>query len=317
MSAIQKTGVGPRKNSRWELELKRLRQNKYLLSMLIPAIAFYVIFHYLPMYGITIAFKNFNFKKGILGSDWAGLVHFEKLFGMASFWKVFRNTFIISFYKLIFTFPAPIIFAVLINEIGGGRFKKTVQTISYLPHFLSWVVLGGMFIQILSPVYGPINLILGKIGIQPIHFLADTSTFRSVLVITTIWKGVGWGSIIYLAALTGIDPELYEAADLDGANRLQKVLHISIPSILPIISIQLIFAVGGIVNDDFDQVFNLYNSSVYSVGDVLSTYIHRYGLVNFEYGLSTAAGVFKNIIAFVLILATNYASRCLGDYGIW
>ncbi len=285
--------------------------------MLIPALAYYVIFHYLPMYGVTIAFKDFNFKKGILKSEWVGLTHFQKLFSMPSFWKVFRNTFVISFYKLIFTFPAPIIFAVLINEIGREKFKKVVQTISYLPHFLSWVVLGGMFVQILSPVYGPINLLLGKLGIKPIHFLADTSTFRGVLVVTAVWKGIGWGSIIYLAALIGIDPELYEAAELDGASRFQRVVHIAIPSIFPIISIQLIFAVGGIVNDDFDQIFNLYNSSVYSVGDVLSTYIYRYGLVNFEYSLSTAAGVFKNIIALVLIIITNYASRMLGDYGIW
>lgn len=304
-------------SSFWRTEWKNFKQYKFLLSMLIPAIGYYVLFHYLPMYGITIAFKDFNFRKGIIGSDWAGFTYFEKLFAMPSFWRVFRNTLIISFYKLIFTFPAPIIFALLINELRGTRFKRTVQTISYLPHFLSWVVLGGMFIQILSPSYGPINLALGKLGVKPIHFLANTSTFRGVLVVTSIWKSMGWSSIIYLAALTGINPEMYEAAELDGASRIQKVTYISLPSMLPLISIQLIFAVGGVVNDDFDQVFNLYNPSVYSVGDVLSTYIYRYGLVNFEYSLSTAAGVFKNVISFALIIFANQVSRRLGEYGIW
>ena len=293
------------------------RRHACLLSMLLPALAYYILFQYVPMYGITIAFKDFSFRRGILGSTWVGFAYFEKLFALRSFWRVFQNTLIISLYKLIFTFPAPILLALLLNELRGIRFKKTVQTLSYLPHFLSWVVLGGMFIQILSPSYGPVNLLLGSIGIKPIHFLANTRTFRSVLVATAVWKGIGWGSIIYLATLTGINPELYEAADLDGASRFQKVLHISLPSMLPILSIQLIFAVGGVVNDDFDQICNLYNTTVYSVGDVLSTYIYRYGLVNFEYSLSTAAGVFKNVIAFTLILCTNYASRRLGDYGIW
>lgn len=297
--------------------LKRIYKFRYLFTMLIPAIAYYVIFHYFPMYGLTIAFKDFKFSQGILGSAWVGLKYFEKLFAMNSFWEVFRNTLIISVYKLVLSFPAPIILAILLNELTNLRFKKIVQTISYMPHFLSWVVLGGVFTQLLSPSIGPLNVILKSLDLEPIFFLGSTKYFRSVLVITSIWKGIGWGSIIYIATLSAIDPELYEAASIDGANRFHRIRYISIPSIMPVISIMLIFAVGGIVNDDFDQVFNLYNAAVYSVGDVLSTYVYRQGLEQVEYSLSTAAGLFKNVIAFGLIIITNMAAKKLGGGGIW
>ncbi len=297
--------------------LMRLYRSRFLFSMLIPAVLYYVIFHYIPIYGVTIAFKDFKFSAGILGSPWVGMKWFVKLFAMKSFWEVFSNTLIISVFKLICSFPAPIIFALLLMELNNVRFKKVVQTISYLPHFLSWVVLGGVFIQLLSPTSGPFGLAFNALGLQPIFFLGDNRWFRATLVATSVWKGMGWGSIIYLAALTAVNPELYEAALIDGANRLQRILHISIPSILPVISIMLIFAVGGIVSDDFDQVFNLYNPSVYKTGDVLSTYVYRQGIEKMEYGLSTAAGVFRNVISFILIIATNYASRRMGEYGIW
>ncbi len=290
---------------------------KYLTLMFIPVIAFYAVFCYGPMYGIIIAFKDYNFAQGIMGSPWIGLENFERMFHSESFIQVFRNTLLLSLYKLITGFPAPILFALLLNELRCRRFKKTVQTISYLPYFLSWVVLGGLFIQLLSPSSGPINAILKAMGMQPIFFLGDVKWFRSVMVITSLWKGLGWGSIIYLAGLTGIDPELYEAATMDGAGKFKQVLHITLPSLVPVMTIMFIFAVGGVINDDFDQIFNLYNEAVYSVGDVISTYTYRVGLISNEYGYSTAVGLFKNIIAIALLAGTNFLTKRCSDYGIW
>jgi putative aldouronate transport system permease protein len=236
---------------------------------------------------------------------------------MASFREVFFNTLIISTYKLIVGFPMPILFALLLSELKGLRFKKTVQTISYLPHFVSWVVLGGIFLQLLSPSNGPVNGLLKALGLNTVYFLGDPKYFRMTLVISSIWKGVGWGSIVYLAAITGVDSELYEAAALDGANRPQMMWRITIPSIMPVITIMFIFAVGGIVSDDFDQIFNLYNSAVYRVGDVISTYTYRRGLQGMEYGFAAAVGLFQNVLGFILILVTNKLAAKFGDYGLW
>jgi len=297
--------------------LKSYWKNRYLVILFIPAIIYYVVFHYAPLYGVQIAFKDYAFRKGIWNSPWVGFKNFENLFAIESFKQVFRNTIIISLYKLIFNFPAPIIFAILISEIRNIKFKKVVQTISYLPHFVSWVVLGGLFMQLLSPSTGPVNMLLKALGIQPIYFLADPKWFRTVLVLTSLWKGVGWGSIIYLAAITGINPELYEAAIIDGAGRFKKIIHITIPSIIPVITIMFIFAVGGIINDDFDQIFNLYNPAVYKVGDVISTYIYRVGLIDMKYSFSAAVGLFKNVIAFVMIVITNSITKRINEYGIW
>ncbi len=296
---------------------KQYWKNRYLVLLFIPAIIFYALFAYGPLYGIQIAFKDFIFTRGIWDSPWVGLKHFERLFNLGSFWEVFGNTLIISAYKFIFGFPAPIILALMLNEVSQKRFKKAVQTISYLPHFLSWVVLGGLFMQFLSPSIGPINIFLKSLGIEPIYFLADTKWFRSVLVITSIWKGMGWSSIIYLAALSGVDPTLYEAATMDGVTRLQRIWYITLPSITPVITIQLIFAVQGLVADDFDQVYNLYSPAVYSVGDVLGTYVYRLGMIDMEYSFSTAVGLFRNIISFIFIILANSIAKRVNDYGLW
>jgi putative aldouronate transport system permease protein len=285
--------------------------------MLLPAIVYYLIFHYYPMYGAQIAFKDFKFNMGISGSPWVGFEHFVSLFSAPSFYQILANTLIISFYKLIFGFPAPILFALLLNEVMNPRIKKVVQTISYLPHFISWVVLGGVFILFLSPTAGPINSLVGLFGFEPIFFLGDNDWFRSSLVWTHIWKGVGWGSIIYFAALAGIDTSLYEAAEIDGANRFHKMFYITIPSMFPVITIMFIFAVGGIINDDFDQVFNLYSPAVYQSGDVISTYVYRKGLVGMEFSFATAVGLFKNVIGFTLIIITNQIVKKYSDYSLW
>lgn len=292
-------------------------KQRYLLMMLIPAAVYFIVFHYIPLYGVTIAFKDYKFSKGILGSAWVGMEHFNRLFEMESFWQVFRNTIIIGLWKFLIGFPAPIIFSLLLNEVTNTKFKKTVQTISYLPHFVSWVVLGAILTQLLSPSTGPVNIVLKAMGMEPIYFLADSRYFRGVLVASHVWKSVGWGSIVYLAALTSSDQQIHEAAMIDGANRFQRIIKITIPEITPVITIMLILSVGSLINDDFDQIFNLYNSAVYDVGDVLSTYTYRAGLVNMEYSFATAVGLFKNIISVILVVSTNYICSRINDYGIW
>ncbi|MGI2295326.1 ABC transporter permease [Paenibacillus sp. GXUN7292] len=292
-------------------------KHKYLTFLFIPAVIYYIVFHYVPIYGIIIAFKSYKFSLGIWGSPWVGLKHFEELFTVGSFWQVFRNTFLLSFYKLVFGFPAPILFALLLNEIRMVLFKRVVQTISYFPHFLSWVVLAGLALQFLSPGTGPINLILQELGMKPIFFLGSSDWFRPVLVITDIWKELGWGTIVYLAAISGVNPEEHEAATVDGANRFHRIYYITLPAMAPVITIMLIFAIGRLVNDDFDQVFNLLNPAVMNVGDVLSTYTYRMGLVNMEYSFATAVGLFKNIIAFTMIITANAIAKRINEYGLW
>ena len=288
-----------------------------LYLMLIPVLAYYILFHYIPMYGTQIAFKNYKFNLGIIKSPWVGFEHFQYLFSIRSFREILRNTLLISGYKLVFGFPAPIILAILMNEISILPFKKTVQTISYLPHFLSWVILSAIFMQILSPSTGAVNIAMQQIGIKPVFFLGDPKWFRAVLVSTSVWKDIGWGSIIYLASIAAINPEIYEAAIVDGAGRFRRIWHITLTSLIPVITIQLIFAIGRITLDDFDQIFNLYNPAVYSVGDVISTYTYRKGLVELQYSFSAAVGLFQNVISLGLIIAANSITKKINEYGIW
>ena len=297
--------------------LRNYWKYRYLTLMLVPIVIYYLIFCYYPIYGLLIAFKDFRFKLGILGSPWNNFQSFTDLFHLANFWKVFRNTFIISAYKLVFGFPAPILLAMLLNEVKNVRFKKIIQTVSYMPYFLSWVVLAGIFMQLLSPSTGPVNQLLQWFGIKPIYFLADSVWFRPTLVITSIWKNIGWGTIVYLAAIAGINQELYEAAIIDGANRVQRARYITIPSMVPVITLMLIFAVGSIIGDDFDQIFNLFNESVYEVADVISTYTYRVGLVDMQYSYGTAVGLFTSVISLVLMMAANFAARRYSDYTIF
>ncbi|MDF2650887.1 MAG: protein lplB [Paenibacillus sp.] len=272
----------------------------------------------MPIYGVIIAFKDFRIMEGILASPWVGFDNFRLIFDAPDFWKVFRNTLIISFYKLVFTFPAPIILALLLNEVRLMVFKKFVQTITYVPHFLSWVVLGGIVMNFLSPSTGIVNGIITTLGSKPIFFLGDPDWFRTVLVASAAWKELGWSTIIYLAALASVDTQLYEAAVLDGANRFKQTIHVTLPGIMPVITIMFIFAVGAIINDDFDQIFNLYNPAVYSISDVIATYVYRMGLENMMYSFSTAVNLFKNTIAFALVIMTNYIVRRFNsDNSLW
>lgn len=296
---------------------KNLLLNGDLMLLMLPVVAYYVIFSYIPMAGIVIAFKEYRLLDGIWGSPWVGLKQFEVLFQTPSFFEVLRNTVVISALRILFGFPAPILLALLLNELRSEKYKRVIQTISYLPHFLSWVVLAGIFLQFLSPSSGPVNILLTKIGLQPIYFLGQPSTFVPTIIATGIWQSIGWGSIIYLAAISGISPELYESALLDGANRLQRIWYITLPSIAPTIVVLFILNMGSILNGGFDQIFNLYNDAVMSVADILDTYVYRRGLTGLQYSYAAAVGLFKNGIGFLFVFATNLFARKLGDASLW
>jgi len=307
----------PKRTSNWKNTWKDYKKNRYLFLMLFPILVWYGIFHYGPMYGVQLAFKDFSPIKGIWGSAWVGMEHFKFLFYQSpDFARIFRNTLLISLYNIVFGFPAPIVLALMLNELRHKMFKRFAQSITYIPHFFSWVVLSGIIIVMLSPSEGPVNYILSLMGIEPIYFLADTGYFRSTLVATGIWKEIGWGTIIYLAALTGVDPALYEAADIDGAGRWKKMRHITLPSILPVVSIMFILSLGNILNSGFDQIFNLYSPAVYEVADVIDTYVYRAGVLQSQFGLTTAVGLFKNVIGIMLVLGTNYAMKRMGQEGV-
>lgn len=298
---------------------QRIWRERWAYILLVPVVLFFLIFHYFPMYGVQLAFKDFAIRKGISGSSWVELKHFRVLFRSMIFWQSVRNTLLISLYKLIFGFPASVIFALMINELRTKTFRNTVQTISYLPHFLSWVILGSIVHDVLS-INGVVNYIIEFMGGTKIQFLTEPKCFRAILVITGMWKEVGWGSIIYLAAITGISTDLYEAAAIDGASRLKIICKIILPLLTSVMSIQFILQLGNILNAGFDQVFNLYNSLVYSTGDIIDTYVYRVGMTDkLQYSLSTAVGLFKNVIGFALVVTSNAIIRRMGDggNGIW
>lgn len=301
----------------WSRNWKRYKRYKYLLLMLAPALIWYLIFHYGPLYGIQLAFKDFNITKGIMDSPWAGLKHFEAMVnGAQDFHLILRNTIIISLYHLLFGFPAPIILAILLNELRLKLFKKIAQTLTYLPHFLSWVVVASFMFTVLSPSSGIVNAIISWFGFDPIYFLGKAEYFRFTLISTSIWKEVGWGAIIYLAAIAGIDPGMYEAAVMDGAGRFKQFMYITLPSLLPVITIMLILRIGNVLDAGFDQVLNMYSPATYSVGDILDTYVYRIGLEQMQFSFATAVGLSKNIVALILVLFTNYLVKRGGQEGL-
>ncbi len=291
---------------------------RYLFLLLLPALIWYAVFCYGPLYGLQLAFKNYRMIDGIWGSKWIGFEYFRQIFsGTSNFSRTMGNTIIISLYHIVFGFPAPIVLALLFNELKFPKFKRVSQTITYLPHFMSWVVLSSLFMTVLSPSTGAVNEIIKMLGFKPIYFLGDPRWFRFTLVTTAIWKEVGWGCIIYLAALAGIDPTLYEAATVDGAGKFKQMLYITLPCLFPTISIMLVMRMGGILNAGFDQVFNMYSPKVYEVGDILDTYVYRVGLVEIKFGFSTAVGLFKNVFAFACVLLTNWLVKLMGEEGLF
>ncbi|TLS51802.1 sugar ABC transporter permease [Paenibacillus antri] len=302
--------------------LAYLKTNYDMYLLLIPGLLFALVFNYLPMYGITLAFKDFNMFAGnnpftsLLASPWVGLEHFENVFGRADFKQALANTLLISVYKLVFLFPLPILLAILLNELRVAWFKKVLQTVLYLPHFLSWAVVSGIFVTLLGST-GIVNQFLDAATGHTISFLMDKSIFRSVLVATDGWKDIGWSSIIYLAAITGIDQEQYEAATVDGASKLQKIVYITLPGIAPTILLLLILKVGHILDAGFEQIFIMYNPTVYEVADIIGTYVYRMGLGQMNFSLGTAVGLFNSVVAFVLIVSANSLAKRFMKKSIW
>ncbi|MCU6712286.1 ABC transporter permease subunit [Paenibacillus sp. J5C_2022] len=291
-------------------------KNKYLYIMLFPVIAFFVIFQYLPMYGATIAFKDFNPRIGISGSPWVGLEHFKDFFGGIYFWRVLKNTLLISLYDLVFGFPAPLILALLLNEVKNAFFKRSVQTITYLPHFISIVIICGM-IKDFTNSDGVINDIIAFFGGERISLLLEPEWFRTIYVSSNIWQHVGWGTIIYLAALSAIDPEQYEACKIDGGGRWKQMLHVTLPGLLPVFVILLIMDIGRIMSVGFEKIILLYNPTTYVTADVISSYVYRIGLQDFQFSFSSAVGLFNSVINFTLVIASNWLSRKLNDTSLW
>ena len=289
--------------------------------MLVPAIAFYVIFCYVPMYGATMAFKDFNPMMGIWDSPWVGFEHFEQLFALDKFYSVLWNTISISVIRLIFGFPFPIIVALMLNEVRNKKLKQGIQTAIYIPNFISWVVLGGIMVNLLSADSGIVNGIIKALGFESIGFLADDRYFVGTMVVSMIWKTFGYNTIIYLAALTAVDPQLYEAATVDGAGRWKQLFHITLPCIMSTIVVMFIMRIGSLMQAGFEQIFVLYNPGVYGVADIIDTYVYRIGLQEGKFELAAAVGLFKSVINFVLIIIANKIARmaerraCTDDKG--
>lgn len=297
--------------------VRQIKKHPVLYLMLVPAVAYFLIFKYLPMQGIVIAFKNFKGTKGIWGSDWVGMKYFNLLFRDAAFWRAFENTIIISLMRLAVGFPFPIILALLLNEFNSKRVRNTVQTIIYLPHFLTWVVIAGLLNNLFAPGGGTINQLMTDMGGQPFTFLTNPKVFRWTLVITNCIKEGGWASIVYMAAIASINTEMYEAAFIDGANRWKQLIYITLPNLAPTLCIMLIMDLGNIMEAGMGQIIVLYNAGVMSVSDIIDTLIYRKSLLNVNYSYGTAAGLLKSVINVVLILSSNKIVKLLGGDGLF
>ncbi|SEO37898.1 carbohydrate ABC transporter membrane protein 1, CUT1 family [Paenibacillus sp. OV219] len=285
--------------------------------MILPGLILILIYSYGPMFGLLIAFEKYVPAKGIMGSKWVGLDNFRYVLEMPESTQIIWNTVLIAIMKIIAGLIAPIITALLLNEVRKEVFKRGVQTVIYLPHFLSWIILGGILIDILSPTNGIFNQVLGWFGIEPIYFLGSNSWFRYVLVITDVWKEFGFNTIVYLAALTSISPTLYEAAIVDGAGRWKQTLHVTLPGMASIIVLLVTLSLGNVLNAGFDQVFNLYSPQVYETGDVIDTFVYRIGLVDAQYGVATAVGVFRSVVSLLSISLSYYLAYRFANYRIF
>jgi putative aldouronate transport system permease protein len=295
---------------------KDLIRDKYLLLLMLLPVAYYIIFCYVPMYGTLIAFKDFIPTKGILGSNWAGMKWFNQFFSSIYFVRLLKNTILMSVYGLLWGFPIPVLFALMLNEIKDGPFKRITQTVSYLPHFISVVVVVGMLVNMLAPtgvLTGFIKYLTGK----SFNFLSDPNWFRTIYIGSGIWQEFGWNSIIYLAAISSIDPTLYEAARVDSANRLQQVFHITIPQIIPTVIILLILNAGNILNVGFEKIILMYSPATYQTSDVISTYVYRSGILQAQYSFGAAVGLFNSVANFVILVCVNWFSRRVSETSLW
>ena len=300
-----------------ESVIKSVRRDIWLYVFLAPALIYLLVFKYAPMLGMVIGFKDYSIGKGILGSKWVGFDNFVRLFKTPNFFTILRNTIGLNILSLVFGFPAPIILSILINEVNCKAYKKTVQTILYIPHFVSWVILGGIVIQLTS-MNGPISIILSKLfGMAPKSFITDPVSWVIIYISSGIWQGVGWGTIIYLAAITNVDAQLYEAAKIDGANKFQQIINVTIPCISGTIVTMLILRMGSMLSVGFEQIYMLQNSAVFDVSDVISTYEYRVGLEQRQYSITTALSFFKGVVGLILVFGTNSIAKKLGEGGLW
>ena len=299
--------------------MKYFRKNTALYIMIIPGLLCLILFRYLPMYGLVVAFQNFRPVEGFFGSEWVGLKHFMNFFRDPFCWRIIRNTFILGIYSIIYGFPAPIILALLLNELHYVRFKKIAQTISYMPYFLSVVIVVGIMKDLFSATNGIVNTFLTNTGIieESIKFFTDPAWFRPLYIGSGIWQGIGFGSIIYLGAMAGINVELYESAVIDGANRIKQIWHITIPSILPTIIILFIFSIGGILGNDFQKILLIYNPRTYSTSDVISTYVYRMGIEGSSFSYSSAVGLLSTVISLFFLIGANYLSKKASDTSLF
>ena len=288
-----------------------------LYLFILPALVYIIIFDYVPMYGVQIAFKNFNPALGIFNSRWVGFTHFINFFNSFYFWRLIRNTFALSIYSMVIGFPMPIIFALMLNEVRMAKFKKFTQTVMYAPHFISMVVMVGIINIMLSPSIGVINTMIEFLGGTRQYFMVMPSAFRHIYVWSGIWQNLGWSAVIYLAALSSVDPELHEAATIDGASRLQRIIHINIPTIMPTIIILLIMRLGNIASVGYEKVFLMQNSLNIEVSEVISTYVYQRGLVGGQFSFTAAIGLFNNIVNVTMLLAANFIARKVGENSLF
>ena len=293
-----------------------LKRDKLLYLMLIPFALYYIIFYFLPFGGLKIAFVDYKPFLGIDKSPWVGFENFTAFFNGPYFWRLIRNTLLISFYNLIFGFPIPIILAILFNEVRNKRFRTAVQTISYMPRFISTVVIAGLVVNMLSPSAGIINVLREKMGMDSVYFLTKPQYFRTIFTVTNIWAGAGFGSIIYYSSLCSIDSELYEAATIDGAGRFQRIWHVSLPGLRSTIAIMLIMQIGNFLNVGYEMIILLYQPITYETADVISSYVYRVGVQEANYSMSTAVGLFNGVLSLILVLTANQLSKKIGDIGI-
>ncbi len=296
---------------------RRIRRNWDLYLLMLPVLAYFVIFNYWPMLWVQIAFKNFYAVKGIWGSPWVGWAHFERFFRSYQFWRLIRNTLGISLMQLVLGFPIPILLALMLNEVRSKFFKKSVQMVTYAPHFVSNVVLVGMLIVFLSPSTGNVNKIIELLGGKPIFFMAETGWFKPLYVMSNIWQNAGWGSIIYMAALANIDPQLYEAADMDGASKLQKIKYVALPGILPTAIILMILETGRMMNVGFEKAFLMQNPANLEAGEIISTYVYKVGLLNAQYSFAAAVGLFNAVVNIGLLVTVNQISKRVSATSLW
>ncbi len=295
---------------------KHLKKEWRLYTFLLIPILYFIIFKYVPMFGNIIAFRKYKGGTNIFGTEWVGLRYFLQFMGDASFWRAFRNTLTLSVSYLVVRFPLTLIFALLLNEIRNIRWKKFVQTISYLPHFISMVIIAGMIKEIVS-LTGPINTLMANFGLDKISFIQEADWFPAIYIISGVWQGLGWGTILYLAAMTAINTELYEAAKIDGAGRFKQALHVTIPGILPTITTLLILDIGGIMGSNFEKIILLYLPSTYEKADVIATYVYRMGITGGKFSYATAVGLFEGIIGLILVISANLISKKLTESSLW